>query len=245
MVVGPPELLEAALSSVSVETSSDLAQTAMKTNAEWLQALKAGGAEQDDALKDLREILIHGLRAYLSVDRAYNSARGSEAGQIVEDCAQETLLIIKRKIGSFRGESRFTTWATTIAIRQLLGQLRRRKWNELSIDPSSIGRELPNRPVEALPPDTPEIALQQDEVWSLIKRIVEKDLTSKQRFVLIASAFQGMPLDLIADKLGTHRDNVYKMLHDARKKLKRCLMERGLTPEEILRTFEAKNKNFK
>lgn len=216
----------------------------MKTNDEWLRALRAGGAEQDDALKDLREILIHGLRAYLSADRAYDSARGSGVGQIVEDCAQETLLIIKRKIGTFRGESRFTTWATTIAIRQLLGELRRRKWKEVSIDPSSIGRELPNRPVEALPWDTPEIALQQDEVWSLIKRIVEKDLASKQRFVLIASAFQGMPLDLIADKLGTNRDNVYKILHDARKKLKQCLMDRGFSPEEILRIFDIKSKNL-
>jgi RNA polymerase sigma-70 factor, ECF subfamily len=212
----------------------------MKTNEEWLRALRAEGAEQGDALKDLREILIHGMCAYLAEDRGYKSGRGSEARQIVEDCAQETLLIIKRKIDTFRGESRFTTWATTIAIRQLLGELRRRKWRDLSIDPSSIGRDLPNRPVEALRSDTPERALEQDEVWSLLKRIFEKDLTARQRFVLIANAFQGMPLDLIAEELGTNRDNVYKILHDARKKLKRCLTKQGVTQEEILRIFEVK-----
>jgi RNA polymerase sigma-70 factor, ECF subfamily len=212
----------------------------MKTNEEWLRALRADGIEQDDALRDLREILIHGMRAYLAEDHGYNSGRGSEAKQIVEDCAQETLLIIERKIDTFRGESRFTTWATTIAIRQLLGELRQRKWKDLSIDPSSIGRDLPKQPVEALQSDTPEMALEQDEVWSLLKRIVEKDLTSRQRFVLIASAFQGMPLDLIADKLGTNRDNVYKILHDARKKLKGCLTKGGITQEEILRIFEVK-----
>jgi RNA polymerase sigma-70 factor, ECF subfamily len=213
----------------------------MKTNEEWLRTLRAHGAEQDDALKELREILVHGMRAYFAEDRSgYNSAQGSEAGQIVEDCAQEALLIVQRKIGTFRGESRFTTWATTIAIRQLLGELRRRKWKDLSIDPSSIGRDLPKQPVETLQSDTPEMALEQDEVWSLLKRIVEKDLTSRQRFVLIASAFQGMPLDLIADKLGTNRDNVYKILHDARKKLKGCLTKAGITQEEILRIFEVK-----
>lgn len=210
----------------------------MKTNEEWLRALSAGGVEQEDALNDLRELLTRGMSAYLAKDRGYSSAYGSDARQIVEDSAQEALLVIKRKIGTFRGESRFTTWATTIAIRQLLGELRRRKWKNLSIDPSSIGRDLPNRPVEGLQAGNPEIALQQNEVWSLLKTILEKDLTSRQRFVLIANAFQGMPLDLIADKLETNRDNVYKILHDARKKLKRCLTDRGITQEEILRVFE-------
>ena len=213
----------------------------MKTNEEWLRALRTGGAEQEEALKDLRQRLINGMRAYLAEDRSYKSGRGSEeARQIVEDCAQEALLIIKRKIDTFRGESRFTTWATTIAIRRLLSELRRRQWHELSIEESAIGHDLPDRPVEPLQSGNPEMALQQDEVWSLLKQIVEKDLTSRQRFVLIASAFQGMPLDLIAAKLGTNRDNVYKILHDARKKLKVCLTKRRITLEEILQTFEVK-----
>ena len=213
----------------------------MRTNEQWLRALRTDGAEQEEALKDLRERLIHGMRAYLAQDRAYKSARGSEeARQIVEDCAQEALLIVKRKIDTFRGESRFTTWATTIAIRKLLSELRRRQWQDLSIEDSHIGVDIPGRPVAPLQLGDPEMALQQDEVWSMLKRIVEKDLTSRQRFVLIASAFQGMPLDLIADKLGTNRDNVYKILHDARKKLKECLTKRGLTEEEILGIFEGK-----
>ena len=213
----------------------------MKANEEWLRALRTEGAEQEEALKDLRERLIHGMHAYLAQDRGYKSARGSEeASQIVEDCAQETLLIVKQKIDTFRGESRFTTWATTIAIRKLLSELRRRQWQDLSIEDSHIGLDIPGRPIEPLQSGNPEIAVQQDEVWSLLKQIVEKEITSRQRFVLIASAFQGMPLDLIADKLGTNRDNVYKILHDARKKLKGCLTKRGLTLEEILQVFEAK-----
>jgi RNA polymerase sigma-70 factor, ECF subfamily len=213
----------------------------MRTNDEWLGALRSDGIEQEEALRDLRERLLLGMRAYLAEDPGYRTALALEgAREIIEDCAQEALLIIRQKIDGFRGESRFTTWATTIAIRLLLGELRRRKWKQVSIESSKIGHNLPDRPAEALQYDNPEMALQQQEVWSLLKRIVEKDLTSRQRFVLIASAFQGMPLDLIADRLGTNRDNVYKILHDARKKLKRCLTKRGLTAEELIRTFEPK-----
>jgi RNA polymerase sigma-70 factor, ECF subfamily len=207
----------------------------MRTNQEWLRALRANGIEQQDALKDLRERLLLGMRAYLAKDRSYKSVLVLEdAREVVEDCAQEALLIIREKINAFRGESRFTTWATTIAIRLLLGELRRRKWNQLSIENAKIGYDFPGQPAEALQSGNPEMALQQKEVWSLLKRIVEKELTSRQRFVLIASAFQGMPLDLIAATLGTNRDNVYKILHDARKKLKRCLTKRGLTAEELI-----------
>jgi RNA polymerase sigma-70 factor (ECF subfamily) len=213
----------------------------MRTNEEWLRALRADAIEQEEALKDLRERLLLGMRAYLAEDRGYRTALALEdAREIVEDCAQEALLIIRQKINAFRGESLFTTWATTIAIRLLLGELRRRKWKQVSIEYSKIGYDFPGRPVEAVQSGNPEMALQQEEVWSMLKRIVEKDLTSRQRFVLIASAFQGMPLDLIADRLGTNRDNVYKILHDARKKLKRCLTKRGLTAEELIRTFELK-----
>jgi RNA polymerase sigma-70 factor, ECF subfamily len=213
----------------------------MRTNEEWLRALRADAIEQEEALKDLRERLLLGMRAYLADERGYRTALAlADAREIVEDCAQEALLIIRQKIDAFRGESLFTTWATTIAIRLLLGELRRRKWKQVSIEYSKIGYDFPGRPVEAVQSGNPEMALQQEEVWSMLKRIVEKDLTSRQRFVLIASAFQGMPLDLIADRLGTSRDNVYKILHDARKKLKRCLTKRGLTAEELIRTFELK-----
>jgi RNA polymerase sigma-70 factor, ECF subfamily len=213
----------------------------MKTNEEWLRALRAGGVEQEDALKDLRETILRAMRAYLAADSGYRSAfRSEEVRQIAEDCAQETLLTIRQKIDTFKGESRFTTWATSIAIRILLGELRRRRWKHLSIQHSGIGHDLPNRPIEALQsrdPD-PELALQQDEIWRNLTTIIEEELTARQRYVLVANVFQGMPLDLVADRLGTNRDNVYKVLHDARKKLKICLSKRGLTQEEILHMFE-------
>jgi len=210
----------------------------MKTNDEWVRALRTHGIEQEDALKELREKLLRGMRAYLADNTGYRSVSSSakEASQIIEDCAQEALLTIREKLDTFRGESRFTTWATIVAIRVLLGELRRRRWKKISIESPAIRYDLGS--VEALETGNPEMTLQQTEFWSMLKRIVEEDLTSRQRFVLIASAFQGMPLDMVAETLGSNRDNVYKVLYDARKKLKECFNKRGLTQEEILQIFE-------
>jgi RNA polymerase sigma-70 factor (ECF subfamily) len=212
----------------------------MKTNDEWVRGLRSHGIEQEDALKELREKLLRGMRAYLADNTGYRSVSSSakEASQIIEDCAQEALLTIREKLDTFRGESRFTTWATMVAIRVLLGELGRRRWARLAIDSRTVGYNLPDGLLEDLQTGNPEMTLQQTEFWSMLKRIVEKDLTSRQRFVLIASAFQGMPLDMVAETLGSNRDNVYKVLYDARKKLKECFNKRGLTQEEILQIFE-------
>lgn len=211
----------------------------IKTNEDWLRALTAAGAEQEEALKDLRQRFFHTFRTYLGKSQGDRRALSSEeARQLAEDCAQEALLKIQEKLGSFRGESQFTTWDTTVAIRVLLQELRRRRWKDLSLRYSHIGDHSPDWPIEDPKSHDPEKALQQDEIWQIVKKIIEEDLTARQRYVLVANVFQGMPLDLIADRLGTNRDNVYKVLHDARRKLKRCLTKRGLTQEEILHIFE-------
>jgi RNA polymerase sigma-70 factor (ECF subfamily) len=202
----------------------------MRTNEEWVRDLKADGAREADALRELRERILRAMCAYL--------AQSGGAKELAEDCAQDALLMIREKLGTFRGESRFTTWATMVAIRILLGELRRRRWKDVSLEQSRIGEDLPAWPIEDAKSRDPEKALQQDEAWRMLKGIIENGLTSRQRFVLVANVFQGMPLDLIADRLGTNRDNVYKLIHDARKKLKRSLIEHGLTPGEILRIFE-------
>ena len=214
----------------------------MKTNEEWLRALRADGIEHEDALKDLRATILHAMRAHLAEDSGYRSAFNSEESrQIAEDCAQQPLLTVQQKIDTFRGQSRFTTWVISIAIRILLGELRRRRWKRISLESSRSGRALSELPPESLPGRDPELALQQDQIWNILTEIIEKELTLRQRSVLVAIVFEGMPLDLLADSMGTNRDNVYKILHDARKSLKRCLTRRGLTQEEILRIFERKS----
>ncbi|MGH7432317.1 MAG: RNA polymerase sigma factor [Candidatus Methylomirabilales bacterium] len=211
-----------------------------RTNEEWLRALRAKGPEQEQALRDLRGRVLRAILAYLAGPHVSQATRSQEdARQLAEECAQEALLAILGKLGTFRGESQFTTWTFAVAVRLLLGKLRRRKWREVSLEDSRIGEELPAWPIASAKSADPERALQQQETWRILRGIIEKDLTQRQRSVLVAHVLQGMPLDLVADWLGTNRDNVYKILHDARKKLKRSLIEQGLTQEEIFAVFES------
>ncbi len=210
-----------------------------RTNEEWLRALRASGPEQDEALRDLRGTILRAILAYLRGHHGgWASLKPEQVGELAEECAQDALLAILAKVDTFRGESRFTTWAYAVAVRLLLGKLRQRRWKEVSLEDSRIGKELPAWPIASAKSANPEKALQQQETWRILRGIIEKDLTQRQRSVLVAHVFQGMPLDLVADWLGTNRDNVYKILHDARKKLKRSLIEQGLTQEEILAVFE-------
>lgn len=207
-------------------------------NAEWLGDLKAEGPKQDQALKDLREAILRVLHSYIGRHHLGHPVFGSdEIDHLAQDCTQEALLIILKSLDTFRGESRFTTWAYQVAIRVVLGELRHRRWKEVSLDRSQVGEDLPAWPIEESKSPDPERALQQVQAWDLLKGIIENDLTPRQRSVLVANVFQGMPLDEVAGWLGTNRDNVYKILHDARKKLKRCLLDRKVTQHEILEVF--------
>lgn len=211
-----------------------------RTNEEWLRALRADGAEKEAALKELRERLLRAILSYLAGHHfGRPSLNGEGTRQLAEDCSQEALLAILNKLETFRGESQFTTWAYAVAVRLVLGELRRRRWKEMSLEQSRIGEELPAWPIEDVRSPDPERTFQQQELWRILKGTIEEDLTQRQRSVLVAHVFQEMPLDLVAGRLGTNRDNVYKILHDARKKLKRCLIERGLTQEEIFGAFVA------
>lgn len=140
----------------------------MRSNEEWLRALRADGVEQQEALEDLRERLLWAVLDYLAAHRVSRALFDQEeARQLAEDCAQEALLAILEKLETFRGESRFTTWAYAVTIRLVLGALRRRRWKEVSLDQSRIGEELPAWPIEDAKSPDPERALQQEEVWRI------------------------------------------------------------------------------
>jgi len=208
------------------------------SNEEWIRALRSGGDEQQKALDALRNGILRALHWYLSERRLGEGGNQGQVRQLAEDFTQEALLTILEKLSTFRGESRFTTWAYKVALHRALGELRRRRWKEISLEELKIGEDLPSWPIEEGRSPDPERTFQQEEVWRILKGIIEQDLTQRQRTVLIAHIFQGVPLDVVADHLGTDRDNVYKLLHDARKKLKGRLVEHGFTQEEILKIFE-------
>lgn len=200
-----------------------------RTNEEWLNDLR--GPRRDEAVADLQAILMRGLR-YALADRV----RVSEAD--LEDFVQDATLRILDALDTFRGESRFTTWAHKIAIRVAFTELRRRRWQDVSLDKlieQTEGDYFPS----LLADDTlaPEQQTVQRMLWERIRRVIQEELTEKQRRALVAVKIHGMPLEEVARRMGTNRNALYKLLHDARKRLKQRLLEEGLSVEEIMGAF--------
>jgi RNA polymerase sigma-70 factor (ECF subfamily) len=210
--------------------------TSMKqrTNSEWVSGLTAGSPTEATALADLRALMLRAVNLFLSRKGLIESA--ANAHDLAEDCAQEAVLLIRDKLPQFRGESQFTTWAYSIGIRVALGELRRRRWRIAAVDKAQLGVALPGWPIDG---PGPERSLEQRQAWALLSELIESSLTPLQRKALIAHAFQGMPLDEVAEWLGSNRNSVYKLIHDARKRLKSALLSRGVSHAELLSTFEA------
>lgn len=210
-----------------------------RTNEMWLEQLQDGHPQQADALEDLRRFLKRGILAYLHTRSDLDHLATSELGQMSEDFAQEALLKIKAKAHTFKGRSKFTTWSTKIASNHTIGQLRRAKWRDLSLDVlTDAGTSLQ----EIISDDTgqssrPEMASERKQVWEAVISVINNDLTERQRQVLSAVHFEQIPMAEVARLLNTNTNNVYKLLHDARLKLKKCLAACGLEPQYILRLF--------
>lgn len=201
-----------------------------RSNAEWLSALGEAGLAREQAVKELRELLRRAISNFLSRQGA---SEGSE--DLAEDCAQETALLIQSKLDQFRGDSQFTTWAYSIAIRVTLGELRRRRWDAAKTAEARLGDAMPGWPIDE---PGPERSLEQRQAWALLSELIETALTPLQRKALIAHAFQDMPLDLVADWMGTNRNSLYKLIHDARKRLKAAMLARGVTHRELMAVFD-------
>ena len=204
-----------------------------RTNEEWI--LNLSGPDPGEAIEDLRAILIRGLRFSLSrrVD--------GDIDMIVEDFVQDALVRILDKLDTFRGESRFTTWAQKIAVRVAYSEMRRQRWKDISlqdlIPADDSGDFTPT--VLSDPGSTPEQAATQNSMMDMVMRLVMEELTDRQREVMMAVMVGGMPLEEVARRMDTNRNALYKLIHDARKRLQTRLETEGLTPQEVLAVFEA------
>jgi RNA polymerase sigma-70 factor (ECF subfamily) len=199
-----------------------------RTNEQWLAELQ--GSNPSDALADLREVLVRGLRAAL----------GGHAGDVdanVEDFAQEALIKIMANLTSFRGESRFTTWANKVAMNVALTELKRRRWRDVSLQDLFARRGAADRGPED-PHLTPEQLAYQNMVLAKLRRTIDEELTDRQREAVVAVILEGMPIAEVARRMGTNQNALYKLLYDARKKLKLRMEAAGLSPQDVLAAFE-------
>ena len=207
-----------------------------RTNEEWLLDLEFVGARREEALADLTQIIIAGLPYALSKWLPHDDPRFAP---LAEEVAQETVLRAIAKLDTFEGRSQFTTWVHAIAVRVALTELRRTKWQEVSLDELVAGKDSDDEPRD-MPDHGPgvENAVEKKEMMVMLYKVMQQELTEKQRMALMAVAVQGMPLEEVARRMGSERNALYKLLHDARLKLKKHMEKQGLTPTAILATFE-------
>ncbi len=195
----------------------------------WPEALRsAGSVEQAAAVRGLREALHRGLRVALG-------GRGDVSEAHLEDFAQEGLLRVLDRLDQFQSRSKFTTWAQAIALNAAFTELRRKRWQDVSLEALMAGGE---RLVE--PGMIRDDALGVEEeclrLVTALRKAIEHDLTPKQRAAILGE-LREMPFDQIVALLGTSRAAGYKMLHDARRALRRRLQEAGITGADIQNAF--------
>lgn len=208
-----------------------------RTNEEWLADLRTAGEAKETALADLRAIILAGLPYALS---NYLSPDNPQFQSLTEEVAQETLLRVMSHLDTFEGRSKFTTWVHKIAVRIALTELRRRRWRDFSLDSlveeNEKGFSFPSLLEDASA--NPDALTEQSDMLSRVGRLIDEELTEKQRQAMVATTIQGVPLEEVARQMGMKRNALYKLLHDARLRLKQRLAKEGLTPEDIWAVFE-------
>jgi len=197
---------------------------------EWLRSLRASGKERDEAIARLHTLLLRAARFEVARRRpTLPHLRGGDLDDIADFAASDALLAVLRRLDDFRGASRFTTWAYKFALYEAAVKLRKRAWQgrEVPLEPeswsmfSSVGLE-------------PDAELEQSELLGTLQAAIAGVLTPHQRRVLVALALNGVPIDVLAERLNTNRGALYKTLHDARRKLRKHLEERGLALDDWL-----------
>ncbi|OGO17949.1 MAG: hypothetical protein A2Z14_03185 [Chloroflexi bacterium RBG_16_48_8] len=208
-----------------------------RSNDDWRRDLIKSGQAQEAALADLRGIITRGLPYALS---KWLSPSDPQFDALVEETAQETLVRVLSHLDTFEGRSKFTTWVHKIAVRIAITELRRKRWKDTSLDDllaedgAMVGLDL-----LAVPGPGPEDTTEQSELLDQVRRIIAEELTEKQRNAIVAILIHGMPVDEVADRMEMRRNALYKLLHDARLRLKQRMDERGLNPKDVLASFEA------
>jgi RNA polymerase sigma-70 factor, ECF subfamily len=196
----------------------------------WLVDLRAAGPRREEASRRLHDLLLRTARFEINRRRgSHPHLRGGDLDDLAHQAADDAMLAILRKLDTYRGESRFTTWAYKFALLEAAVRLRRRAWQ---------GREIPLEPEHwsaiAERGDSPAGEAESRELLDSIRSAIETELSKHQREVLVAVAINDVPIDVLAERLNTSRGALYKTIHDARKKLRAHLADAGLRFEAEL-----------
>jgi RNA polymerase sigma-70 factor (ECF subfamily) len=197
-------------------------------SARWLQALAGTGPRRESALAELHAMLVRAGRREVTRRGPRHQITGPELEDLAYQAAGDALLAITQKIGQFRGESRFTTWAYKFVVFEVSAKIGRHFWRN------------PARPLDAEDwdrlPDRFGLGPAWESEWrdllGAVRRAVETELTPRQREVFAAIVLNDVPLDAVVVKLGSNRNAIYKVMFDARRKLRAALVANGYLNDE-------------
>lgn len=196
------------------------------TEDNWAARLQGEEPGRSEAICELRALIFRGLSR--SLNHRYGSAFQAD------DVVQDALLKIIASLDSFEGRSRFITWAMTVATRVGISALRRKHTRDISLDLLDDAQMLRYEP---LCNDTSEESAERQQVVDKLNELVESLLTARQRLV-VRGLLEGIPVDELAIRLGSNRNATYKLLHDARRKLKEGLERAGITADQVASLFD-------
>ncbi|HET9286211.1 MAG TPA: RNA polymerase sigma factor [Gaiella sp.] len=197
----------------------------------WLRDLRSDGGTREEAIARLHALLLRASRFECARRRAtLPHLRGNDLDDLANQAADDALVSVLARLEDFRGDSRFTTWVYKFALLEAAAKLRKRSWQarEAPLEPETWG-------LFTSPGIQPDDEVKQSELLTTIQQAIAHLLTPHQRSVLVALALNGVPIDVLAERLSTNRGALYKTLHDARRKLRKHLMEQGLSVDALLR----------
>jgi len=197
-------------------------------SAQWLQALAEPGAAREAALARLHKLLVRIAQGEAARRGPRLAISGPELDDLAYQAAADALLAITGKLGQFRGESRFTTWAYKFVIFEVSAKIGRHFWRHPAVP---LGTE----DWERLPARfgfDPAHEAEWRDLAAAVRRAVDTELTPRQREVFVAIVVNGVPLDTLVLSLGPSRNAIYKMMFDARRKLRAALAANGYLTDD-------------
>ncbi|HKA69808.1 MAG TPA: sigma-70 family RNA polymerase sigma factor [Actinomycetes bacterium] len=193
----------------------------------WIEELRATGVERSGALDRLHDLLLRAARAEAHRRRhLYPEIAGVELDDLCRQAADDAVVAVTAKLDGYRGESRFTTWAYAFAIFEISVKLRRHAWRRGGI-PTADDDTTWDRLAERAGTVEAGAGIESAELLGALRRAITEELTARQRQVFVAVALNDIEIDVVADQLSSTRGAIYKVLHDARMKLRRRLEREG------------------
>jgi RNA polymerase sigma-70 factor, ECF subfamily len=189
----------------------------------WVRRLSCPGAARDAAIADLHALLLRAARFEIGRRRlAFPRLGGADLDDLAWQSANDALMSVLRRLGDFRGDSRFTTWAVKFAIVEAGVKVRRHAWRETPLPEASW-------PAVADGAPTPHQFAEARDLLAALREEIGRQLTARQREVFVAVTLNNVPIDVLAERLDTSRGALYKTLHDARHRLRAALAARGMS----------------